>query len=111
MIDVSKVEKRGIIIQESGVKGLKKASPSDVSGNLWPDGIVYYTFDENICKLDVYEVKLITKSLFIHIDPEYRSTFAQAIDILQAKTCLEFQNLDLIDNNETSYLNFTDTFG
>ena len=51
------------MMQESGVTGLNKASPSDVSGNLWPDGIVYYTYDENIRKLDVYKVKLITKFL------------------------------------------------
>ena len=68
LLDVSKVEKRGIIMmQESGVTGLNEASPSDVSGNLWPDGIVYYTYDENIRKLDVYKVKLITKFLCLFI--------------------------------------------
>lgn len=54
LIDVSEAEKRDVIMQKLAVEGLKKASPSDVSGNLWPDGIVYYAFDDNICKLDVY---------------------------------------------------------
>uniref|UniRef100_A0A1X7TPP3 Metalloendopeptidase n=1 Tax=Amphimedon queenslandica TaxID=400682 RepID=A0A1X7TPP3_AMPQE len=64
-------------------------NPSIYSGTLWPNGTVYFKFDENISF-------------------ENSQTFLTAIGIWEQHTCLKFQQGD---ENTTAYLLLTDTDG